>query len=173
MREEGRGNGLYRYLTDDELEALVAEVADHGMLAPPTYLKDLIMEEAAKPAMPAGNGRKKKIDRKTAKIQLAVYSLKIAGAAAAALFCLTMVPVDMGGNTGDAGNRRMEKEIEEDMVRYREESERILTEPVVQEDGIGSFFGNVLGIFGNGREEDASSLWNGITEWFGNGGAEE
>ena len=99
--------------------------------------------------------------------------MKIAGAAAAALFCLTMVPVDMGGNTGDAGNRRMEKEIEEDMARYREESERILTEPVVQEDGIGSFFGNVLGIFGNGREEDASSLWNGITEWFGNGGAEE
>ncbi len=41
MREEGRGNGTYRYLTDDELEALIAEVEDHGMLAPPAYLKDL------------------------------------------------------------------------------------------------------------------------------------
>ena len=176
MREEGRGNGTYRYLTDDELEALIAEVEDHGMLAPPAYLKDLIMEEAAKPvksAAPAGNIRKKKIDQKAAKIQLAVYSLKIVGAAAAAIYCLTMVPMDVGRNTGDAGNRKMEKEIEEDVARYREESERILKEPVVQEDSIGSFFGNVFGMLGNGREEDASSLWTGITEWFGNGGVEE
>ncbi len=39
MKEE------YSYLNDEELEALIAGVEKNGMIAPPVYLKELIMEE--------------------------------------------------------------------------------------------------------------------------------
>ena len=183
MREEERGDKMYQYLTEQELEALIAEVEDHEMLAPPVYLKELIMEEAVKSAKPVDTAKfitKNRIDRKTADIQFMVYSLKIIGAAAAAIFCLTMVPMDMGGRPEEMGNRRMEEAIEEDVAHYREESQRILSEPMMQnegERGFRSFFGNM---FGNGtgkeseegRDETLSSIWNNVTGWFGNGGKE-
>lgn len=190
MREEDRVSGRYRYLTDEELEALIAEVEDHEMLAPPVYLKELIMEEAVKsesaaePANPvqsvssAGPVKRTGIDRKTANIQLMVYSLKIIGAAAAAIFCLTMVPMEMGGSMEDMGNRRMEEAIEEDVAHYREESRRILAEPMEKnegERGFGSFLGNMFGTGkDNGTEGGAtiSSIWKDVTGWFENGGKE-
>ena len=41
MKEE-----RYKYFDDEELEALMEEVERSGMIAPPVYLKELIMEEA-------------------------------------------------------------------------------------------------------------------------------
>ena len=41
MKEE-----RYKYFDDEELEALIEEVERSGMIAPPVYLKELIMEEA-------------------------------------------------------------------------------------------------------------------------------
>lgn len=177
MRKEERGSGTYQYLTEQELEALIAEVEDYEMLAPPVYLKELIMEEAVKSAEPVNSVTKKGIDRRTANIQFMIYSLKIIGAAAAAIFCLTMVPMDMGGNAEKMENQRMEEAIEKDVAHYREESERILSEPMLSEGehDLRSILGNVLesGI-GNkdGRDETLSSIWNNVTGWFGNGGKE-
>ena len=192
MRDEERVSGRYRYLTDGELEALIAEVEDHEMLAPPVYLKELVMEEAVKSESaaepvnpvrsvePAGPVKRSGIDRKTAKIQLMVYSLKIIGAAAAAIFCLTMVPMEMSGSMEDMGNRRMEEAIEQDVAHYREESRRILAEPVEKDEGergFGSFLGNMFGIgkengIGTEGGETISSIWKDVTGWFGNGGKE-
>ncbi len=177
MREEEHGNKMYQYLTEQELEALIAEVEDHEMLAPPVYLKELIMEEAVKSAKPVNTAKSitgNRIDRKTANIQFMVYSLKIIGAAAAAIFCLTMVPMDMGGGMEKIENQRMEEAIEKDVAHYREESERILSEPVMLnegERGFRSILGNVSGS-GIGSDGTLSSIWNRVTGWFGNGGKE-
>lgn len=160
MSEEYRGNGRYQYMTEEALEALIAGVEDHGMLNPPVYLKELIMEEVEKSIKPAG---KNGIDRKTARRQLMVYSMKIIGAAAAAIFCLTMVPMDIGGRMAEAEERRMEKVIEEDVARYREESERILNEPVVREEGFEGLWQNM---FGKEETGAAASIWKGMTGWF-------
>ncbi len=49
MKEE-----RYKYFDDEELEALIEEVERSGMIAPPVYLKELIMEEAVHVGQPVG-----------------------------------------------------------------------------------------------------------------------
>ena len=112
MKEE------YSYLNDEELEALIAGVEKNGMIAPPVYLKELIMERAAqeqdtfeeglpKEWIPktAENKQKaecglstessiraievRKEEARRAKRRFRIYSFKIAAAAAVAVFCLT------------------------------------------------------------------------------------
>lgn len=161
MSEGNRMSGEYRYLTDEELEALIAGVEDHGMLAPPAYLKELIMEEAAGDVNIV---RKNRIDRKRARKLLMVYRAKVIGAAAAAIFCLMMVPMEMDGGRLEDGTRHREKVIEEDMVRYQEESERMQSELELREGGFGSFMESMIGKEKAGM---AASVWNGMTGLFG------
>lgn len=154
----------YRYMTEEGLEALIGEVEEQGMLAPPVYLKEQIMEEVKKSVKPV---KKTVMDRKRAKIQLMVYSIKIVGAAAAAIFCLTMIPMDIGGGMEEMGNRRMEEAVEEDVEHYRKESERILNEPVVRDRGPGKDEGFLEQALGKGSIGTVSSIWRGMTGWFG------
>ncbi len=158
VREES-GDGDFRYMTEDELEALIAEVETHGMLAPPAYLKDLIMEEAGKCVKPAG---KKGISRKRARIQFMIYSAKIIGAAAVAIFCLTMVPMDPDRGM-ETENQRLEKMMEEDMAYYQKESERIRNDLAGTDRGFRSLLENMLGEETVGT---AASVWNDIVGWF-------
>ena len=60
MKEE------YGYLNDEELEALIAGVEKNGMIAPPVYLKELIMERAAQEQDTFEEGLPKKLIPKTA-----------------------------------------------------------------------------------------------------------
>ncbi len=156
---EKPGDDDFRYMTEDELEALIAEVETHGMLAPPAYLKDLIMEEAGKCVKLAG---KKGISRKRARIQFMIYSAKIIGAAAVAIFCLTMVPMDPDRGM-ETENQRLEKMMEEDMAYYQKESERIRNDLAGTDRGFRSLLENMLGEETVGT---AASVWNDIVGWF-------
>lgn len=156
---EKPGGSDFRYMTEDELEALIAEVEAHGMLTPPAYLKGLIMEEAGKSVKPIG---KKGISRKKAQMQFMIYSAKIIGAAAVAIFCLTMVPMDSDRGM-ETENRRREKIMEEDMAYYQKESERIRNDLAGTDGGFRSLLENVLGEETVGT---AASVWNDIIGWF-------
>ena len=57
-------------MNEKELEALIAEVEENGMIAPPVYLKDRIMEEVHKSESAVRR-------RRAAKIEFLVYSAKI------------------------------------------------------------------------------------------------
>lgn len=160
MSEGNRMDGEYRYMTDKELEALIAGVEDHGMLAPPVYLKELIMKEAKGLAAV----RKKGIDKKTARRVLMVYRAKVIGAAAAAIFCLVMVPMEIDGGKPDGSSQWRQKVIEEDMKYYQEESERLRNEMEIRKGGFGGFMENLLGEETAGK---AVSIWNGMTGLFG------
>lgn len=46
------------YMDDRELEALIAEVENSGMIAPPVYLKELIMKEVNRRPEEGGKIRK-------------------------------------------------------------------------------------------------------------------
>lgn len=150
-------------MNEKELEALIAEVEENGMIAPPVYLKDRIMEEVHKSESAVRR-------RRAAKIEFLVYSAKIIGAAAAAIFCLTTVPMDINGEmvllTNE--NNRLEEKIERDVEQYRLENERIWSEPVYEETDFGDLWKQ--------QSEDGvadefsgkiSSFWNGITVWLG------
>ena len=169
MKEE-----RYDYLNDEELEALIAEVERNGMIAPPIYLKELIMKEAEPGEMPLEKGWKtehtdgaflqgRKSDdsiRKAgkgdigqaAKRQFRIYSFKIAAAAAAAVISLIAVPMDFPME-GTAKDNHIERQIEKDIERYQEAKREALEE----EEGKG---GGPGGRFGAG-------IWNGLTNWLG------
>lgn len=121
MRDE------YRYLTEEELEALIADVEEKSMIAPPVYLKERILEEVRKEAtVPLKNVEtpiKKKVN-----LQFLLYSAKIMAGAAAALICITIVPFDTGRELLPMAGRNMETLIEEDAERYKEEKQKLVAE---------------------------------------------
>ncbi len=186
MKEE------YGYLNDEELEALIADVEKSGMIAPPVYLKELIMERAAQEQDTFEEGLPKELIPKTAentqkaecvlstessiraievrkeearraKRRFRIYSFKIAAAAAVAVFCLTVVPIDIAGERAPEGNP-MEKRIEEDIERYQREKERALADVESGSAGLKSFLDGKLGF---GFPEGTDRIWNGLTNWFG------
>ncbi len=185
MKEE------YSYLNDEELEALIAGVEKNGMIAPPVYLKELIMERAAqqdtfeeglpKEWIPktAENKQKaecglstessiraievRKEEARRAKRRFRIYSFKIAAAAAVAVFCLTVVPIDIAGERAPEGNP-MEERIEEDIERYQREKERALADVESGSAGLKSFLDGKLGF---NFPEGTDRIWNGLTNWFG------
>lgn len=132
------GNG---YMDDRELEALIAEVENSGMIAPPVYLKELIMKEASRRPDDAGKTRKASKEElvRAAKRRFFADSFKIVAAAAAAMFCLMEMPVDFSGG-GMMEGSRIEKRIEEDTERYRKEQERA----IAGEEGVGARLGEFL-----------------------------
>lgn len=79
------------YFKDDELEALIAKVEADGILPAPVYLKERIIKSISVHK------------KRSANIILTLYSVKIAAAAAAALFLLIALPMGRQPqqNTGD------------------------------------------------------------------------
>lgn len=158
------------YMSDEELEALIAEVENGGMIAPPVYLKELIMEEVNR--RPDETGQRQDLSReeliRAAKRRFFSDSFKIVAAAAVAVFCLTEIPVDLNGG-GMVESSRMERRIEEDTERYHEEKQRALA----GEDGVGNelgkFLENRLGWEFPGEKSRAGTggLFGGFSNWFG------
>lgn len=194
MKEE------YGYMDDEELEALIAEVENGGMIAPPIYLKELIMEAISREADAGEEGRElsaadgghgaaetesmpraktegtvrmpraameetvraAKAVRK-AKAQFLGYSFKIVAAAAVAVFCLTMIPVDFhGGGMMESG--RIEQRIEKDAKKYQEEKEKALAE---EENIGGEHMGFFDGRLGLDSSKSVDRILNGFSKWFG------
>lgn len=129
------------YLDDKELEALIAEVENGGMIAPPVYFKELIMKEVNRRPDDADKTRKASKEElvRAAKRRFFADSFKIVAAAAAAVFCLTEMPVDFSGG-GMVESNRIEKRIEEDTERYHEEKQRALA----GKEGVGARLGEFL-----------------------------
>ncbi len=165
MREE------YNDLDDKALEALIADVEKNGMIAPPVYLKELIMEEAAREEKAVkeaeawreliaenrgGIMQNKGYAARRAKVQFWAYSFKIAAAAAVAMFCLTAIPVDVAGGAAEKNNY-MEEQIEKDIERYQQKKEKALAGE--DNPGLGSFPGGWLkSLSANG----ADGIWDSL-----------
>ncbi len=157
----------YNDLDDKELEALIADVEKNGMIAPPVYLKELIMKAAAEEEQAAkGTGRSMAVGNRDiviqnkeymlrkAKIQFLAYSFKIAAAAAVAVFCLTAIPMDIAGGALEKGDY-MEERIERDIERYQQEKEKALADE--EGGGLESFLGRWL----KSRSDiDVDGIWN-------------
>lgn len=180
MKEE------YRYLNDEELEALIADVEKNGMIAPPAYLKELIMEGAAQEMAVQSQEaelakkhsekrRELRIGRdsrsikagedamRRARIRFWIYSFKIAAAAAVAVFCLTAIPVDVAGE-GFPEAGYMEERIEKDIQRYQQEKEKALADEEREDRGLRNLLDGRLG---NGSGKNTDGIWNSLTDWFG------
>ncbi len=74
----------YQYLSDDELEQLIASTEGTGMLQAPKRIQTAVWEKVAEKETPVPVSRTAAGKR----LQLAVYSLKVGLAAAAAIFML-------------------------------------------------------------------------------------
>lgn len=161
------GNG---YMDDRELEALIAEVENGGMIAPPVYLKEWIMEEVKRQQSDAYKGREAPREElvRAAKRRFFSDSLKIAAAAAAAVFCLTEMPVNFSGG-GMVESSRIERRIEEDTERYHEEKQRALADEDGISGGLGEFLENRLGWEFPGEMSPAgmNRIFDGFSNWFG------
>lgn len=156
------GNG---YMDDRELEALIAEVENGGMIAPPVYLKELIMKEVNRRPDDTGKIRKASKEElvRAAKRRFFADSFKIAAAAAVAMFCLTEIPVDFSGG-GMMESSRIEKRIEEDTERYHEEKQRALT----GKEGVGSRLEEFLeDRLGWEFPAETDGIFGGFSNWFG------
>lgn len=141
MKEE------YGYPNDEELKTMIAEVEQKAMIAPPVYLKDQIMNEIRKAAEPTATvmythetgitkktgNKKREISspeerehrEKKARMQFMLYSAKIIAAAAAAVMCLAVVPMDTGRAVVISADDSLETRISKDVERYKEEQQRI------------------------------------------------
>lgn len=153
------------YLDDRELEALIAEVEKGGMIAPPVYLKELIMKEACR--QPGDTGQMRKASKeelvRAAKRRFFADSFKIVAAAAAAMFCLMEMPVDFSGG-GMMEESRIEKRIEEDTERYRREKQRA----IAGEEGVGARLGEFLEErLGLELPAGEDRGFGGFANWFG------
>lgn len=113
MKEE------YRYLSEEELDSLIADVEKDGMVKAPVYLK----QEILKKAVSDGKGKALSSEKKTAaRIQLFVYSAKIIAAAAAAVYCLILMPTSLNRSTVSPEHSIREQRIERDMAEYEKEN---------------------------------------------------
>lgn len=99
------------------------------------------------------------------------YSLKIAGAAAAAIFCLTQVPMNVGEEipVRISENSHLEKKIERDVEQYRLENQRICAEALSKGQQSDDGFRWEADDADKGRifPYKADILWKEITGWLG------
>lgn len=168
-------NDEYRYLNDEEMEALIAEVEKEAMIAPPVYLRDQIMDGIRADAGKNDNDMLER--RKKARVQFLVYSAKIIAAAAAAL-CLTVIPMDTGRTMVFSSEKVLEERISKDVEKYKEEQQRI-EEAIVKEirdeqkresnKDINTSEGGkfIRGQRGFGHSDNVSKIMNSISNLFG------
>lgn len=175
-------DGKYDYFDDEELEALIEEVERSGMIAPPVYLKELIMEGAShvedslegsgeethekgphvgialerRQEVSCGRTGRRESIRETAKRQFLMYSFKIVAAAAVAVISLTVVPMEFAGERM-AEDNHIERQIEKDAERYQEAKRDALKQEEDGESGLWSLMGGRLG----------DRIWNGLNDWLG------
>lgn len=143
----------YRYLSDEELEAMIAGVEEKELIAPPVYLKDMIMtraresvsamqDKSGEPAVVPYKAKTLIRSEKKAAVnrQLILYSIKIISAAAVAVFCLAAVPMNLsGGYTPLKDKDRIERLIDKDMERYKQEEEEFLKRSTGGKSGLEQF----------------------------------
>lgn len=152
----------YQYMSDEELNKLIQDVEFTGMLSPPSYLKDQIMEKVIsekkeeKTLITTVDYNKKRNKQK----QLFLYSMKVAAAAIAALYFLMTVPMDMAQNATPRYEDRMEERIREDMKEYEAENQKLLEE----DKSIRTFIGN--------KSDEVFQLLNNFSNIINNGGNE-
>lgn len=162
MREE------YMYLKDEELEALLREVENGGMISSPVYLKDEIMSAVLKAetektvsGSPAEKNKNKitpmdhGIRKNEARRQLVTYSLKIFAAAAMAVFCLTAVPVELSGSPALSRESRIEQRIDKDIERYEKESKKLFDEEKEDKTGLKKIISS--------KSEELFHIWSDLT----------
>lgn len=137
------------YLSEEELSRLIAEAEGSGRVAPPVYLKDCIMDAARGIKVISMDAEKRK---RAAKLQFLTYSLKIFSAAAAAVFCLTVVPLDFSAGFAPADRSRVERRIDENMERHEERNKRLL-ERTQKSDWKEAF---------DTKSEEFFRMWNGL-----------
>ncbi|NLL77644.1 MAG: hypothetical protein GX235_10435 [Clostridiales bacterium] len=167
MKEE------YGYLDDKELQDLIAQVENGGMVMPPVYLKDQIMGEVLKAASESektapGNVQSENNTifsnlekrKNAAKMQFLTYSLKILAAAAMAVFCLTAVPMDFSGTPAIWKGNNMEQRINRDMERYEEESKKLLDEKPL--DMKNEYKDNLKELISD-KSEELIHIWSDLT----------
>jgi len=137
------------YLSEEELNDLIAEVEGSGGVAPPVYLKDCIMDAARGIKVISIDAEKRK---RAAKLQFITYSLKIFTAAAVAVFCLTVVPLDLTTGYAPADRSRVERRIDENMERHEERNKKLLerTEKSDWKEVIDT------------KSEELFRMWNGL-----------
>ncbi len=92
------------YLTDEELERLIAQVEQEPMLQAPSYLKDEILNSLSEQdeKMQQWQAKVKSFNRSQSRKQLWLYSVKVAVGAAAALVMLWITPagfIQLPGST--------------------------------------------------------------------------
>lgn len=83
---------IKEYMPDEELEQLIQEVEENGMLSVPSYMKKEIMEQIHQVHKQEAH---KDIQRK---LSLWLYSMEVGVVAAAAVLLLFLIPVDRGDN---------------------------------------------------------------------------
>ncbi len=134
-----------KYLSDEALEKLIADVENGQMLQAPDYLEHMILNKAKHQVfkdsveiMPIRNTIRESIreDQQTAKkqpqkgkrVQLFAYSVKIVAAAAAAIAFITIIPAmqnPAGTNREDA--YRIEYENDRKEMQTKPKKEKSLT----------------------------------------------
>lgn len=92
------------YLTDEELERLIAQMEQEPMLQAPSYLKDEILNSLSQQdeKMKQWQAKAKFYDRSQSRKQLWFYSAKVAIGAAAALAMLWILPANLVQLPGSA-----------------------------------------------------------------------
>lgn len=129
------------YLSDQELEKMMAEIESGPLLQAPDYLEKMILQKAERiavrssveivPIRHAIRAKKQPASKKTSRQgQLLVYSLKIVAAAAAAIALVIMVP-GMQRKTEDSYRQQeefmaeLQKEQAEQEETWKKNQERI------------------------------------------------
>lgn len=124
------------YLSDDELEQLIAEVEAEPLLHPPREFQSEILQTI----------RQKRKRKKDA--QLFFYSVKVIAASAAALLILITVPHDFHLQTNVMQEKNLQQDVEE-QVRVEERNEKMSgIERVFEEEVTYKLNRKVNGYFG-------------------------
>jgi len=128
------------YLSDDELQRLIAEVEADGMLRAPSYLKAEIFSK-----LDSGAGRRKRASKGW---RLFTYSAKVAFGAAAAIAMLWIVPSDLLHNGTWMEQAEAVRDVGEEMPQGRgNERPGVLMRTAVQ---LGMAADSLCGFLGNG-----------------------
>lgn len=140
------------YLSDQELEQLMAE-ASQGSLAPPEYLSQQIIETSRQQRR---NLRRKKA--LSAKRQLLTYSMKVTLATAASLALLFFIPmVEESSRMTPEQLQTYRNELQQEAVEEREHQREAQREQQ-EKEGVLSWLNDTTGNFCSMLNEKTTSI---------------
>ena len=139
------------YLTDEELEQLIAQVEQEPLLQAPSYLKDEILHSLSEQdeKMKQWQTKAKPYSRSQSRKQLWIYSVKVAIGAAAALVMLWITPANLiqlpGSGMMEPPEQSMEttQPWEEQEPLFMEEWEAQLKEQVPQPSALSGLLNDI------------------------------